>query len=441
MVYTSALYLWRNKARTAIMILLTALVFMGEITGLLLKNVSRQAEEDAYVYNGPALFFFGEELNLTRKDFQTIREIEHVKGVGNWAEIVVRPTDSSNVKEHTGVEPGEEDVRGVADHMVILAHMDPAYYRLFRWEKSVTLREGEFPTYDNQGLLVEKRYADLNHLKLGDRLSYSAKEDGREVTLKICGIYEADTEFEILPSNEVGSSVYIHSPYNLMLLDYDYAVELFGLEYRAATGGEVYVDRPDYVQDVADELRRMLGENVTIYDNTTNYLESECRIVGLMRKSSALICLFVLVMGEIIILLIFSFSASQYRKESGLFLVLGESRGWCVGRYAWVCAGYIAGGLLAALAFCRIGAGLICRMVNQAGMKVIASSTHIAWGGWDTPNLAQGFEITVSPEMFYAQNNPLILAGMAVLTWMIALLFPLHSIFTSRPRTLLNVQN
>ncbi len=441
MIYTSALYLWRNKVRTAIMILLTALVFLGELTGLLLKNVSRQAEEDAYVYKGSALIFFGEELNLTRKDFQAIREIEHVTGLGNWAEIVVRPTDSSNVKDHTGEEPGEEDVRGVADHMVIFAHMDPALYRLFRWEKSVTLREGEFPTYDNQGLLVEKRYADLNRLKLGDSLSYSVKEGGQEVTFQICGIYEVDTEFEILPSNEEGSSVYIYSPYNLMFLDFDYAAELFGLWYRAATGAEVYVDKPDHVRDVANELRRMLGENVTIHDKTTNYLENECRIVGLMRKSSVLICLFVLIMGEIIILLIFSFCASQYRKESGLFLVLGESRGWCVGRYAWICAGYIAGGLLAALVISRIGAGLICSLVNKAGMKVIATSTYRGMGGWETPNLGQGFEIVVRPEMFYVQNNLLILAGMAVLTWIITLLFPLHSIFTSRPRTLLNVQN
>lgn len=31
--------------------------------------------------------------------------------------------------------------------------MDLALYWLFRWEKSITLREGEFPTYENQGLL------------------------------------------------------------------------------------------------------------------------------------------------------------------------------------------------------------------------------------------------------------------------------------------------
>lgn len=441
MIYTSALYLWRNRARTAIMILLTALVFLGETVGLLLKNVSRQAGEDAYVYNGVSLIFFGEELNLTREDYRAIREIPHITGLGKWAEVVVLPMDSSNVKDHTGEEPGGEDVRGLADYMVILAHMDPELYRLFRWEKSVTLREGEFPTYDNQGLLVEKRYADQNHLKLGDRLSYMEKESGQEVTLSICGIYEADTEYEILPSNEEGSSVYIHSPYNLMLLDFEYASELFGLWDRAAIGTEVYVDQPEHVQAVADALRRMLGENITIRDKTTDYLEGECRIVGLMRKSSALICLFVLIMGEIIILLVFSFCASQYRKESGLFLVLGQSRRWCVMRYAWICAAYIAGGLLVALLICRIGASLICSLVNQAGMKVIASSYNVEWGGFKTPNLMQGFEIMVSPEMFFAQDNLLILAGMAVFTWAVTLVFPLHSIFTSKPRTLLNVQN
>lgn len=440
MIYTAVLYLWRNKVRTIIMILLAALVFLGEMVGLLLKNVSRQAAEDAYVYNGAAILFEGEDLNLTRDDYETIRKIPYVLGVGNWKELVVQPLDSRNVKEHTGVSP-KEDIRGVADKMVIVAHMDTAMYRLFRWEKAVTLREGKFPSYDNQGLLIEKRYADLNHLKAGDFVSYSVDENGQTVTLKICGIYEADSEFEILETNEEGASVYIHSPYNTMFLDLDYATELLGLNYDAATGGEIYVDEPEHIQNVADELHHIFGKKIKIYDNTTNYLEDECRIVGLMDKVSVLICFFVLAMGEIIILLIFSFYANQYKKESGLFLVIGESRGWCVGRYSLICAGYIVGGFLVGIIAYQMGAGMICNFISDVSMKVISSSRNTGYGGYVTPGLGQGFQVMVSRKLLYAQNNRMILAGMAGFTWLVALLMPLHSIFTSRPRTLLDSQN
>lgn len=440
MIYTSALYLWRNKVRTVIMILLAALVFLGEMTGLWLKNISKKAAEDAYVYHGSAILFDDEGLNLSRDDYKNIREIPYVTGLENWREILVLPLDSRNVKEHTGADP-KGDVRGVADKMVILAHMDAAMYELFRWEKAVTLKEGEFPSYDNQGLLVEKRYADLNQLKLGDHVSYSVSENGQEITLKICGIYEADSEFEIFEANEEGASVYIHNPYNTLFLDYDYAMELLGLYYRAGTGGGVYIDEPDHVRSVADELRRMFGKEIRISDNISNYLTGECRIVGLMEKTSVLICLLVLIMGEIIILLIFSFYANQYKKESGLFLVLGESRGWCIGRYALICAGYIVGGLLVGILVCQMGAGIISNLISDVSMKVISSSRYSGIGGYDTPNLHQGFEIVVNKELLFAQNNIWILAGMAVFTWMVALLFPLHSIFTSRPRTLLESQN
>ena len=42
---------------------------------------------------------------------------------------------------------------------------------------------------------------------------------------------------------EEGTSVYIHSPYNSIYVDYDYIVELLGLEYTASTGSEVYIDK------------------------------------------------------------------------------------------------------------------------------------------------------------------------------------------------------
>ena len=69
-----------------------------------------------------------------------------------------------------------------------------------------------------------------------------------------------DSDFEIYDSNEEGTSVYIHSPYNSIYVDYDYIVELLGLEYtNASTGSEVYIDEIEHIDAVKKtQLKKML---------------------------------------------------------------------------------------------------------------------------------------------------------------------------------------
>ena len=185
MFKTTMLYLGRNKIRTMLFFLMIGFVFWGEMIGLFLNSIAIQAKKDAYSYNGAALFIYDENLNLTKENYEQIKKMEHVLGVGNWKEIVVQPLDTNNVKEHIGVTP-KTDVRGMADKMVILAHMDTQMYQLFRWEKSVSIIEGNFPNNENKGILIEKRYADSNHLHIGDTVSYAVTQSEKFINFENC---------------------------------------------------------------------------------------------------------------------------------------------------------------------------------------------------------------------------------------------------------------
>ena len=114
----------------------------------------------------------------------------------------------------------------------------------------------------------------------------------------------------------------IRDRYNSIYVDYDYIVELLGLEYTASTGSEVYIDKIEHIDAVKKQLKKMYGDNVEIYDNTSNYLDSECKVVGLMVKTSKIICWMIIIMCEIILLIVFSFYTIQYQKDTGLFLSL-----------------------------------------------------------------------------------------------------------------------
>ena len=279
MIETALIYIKRNKIKSLIIILIIATIILGEIIGLLLNNASEKSERDAYLYNGAALVIEDDNGGFTKSDYDEIRKVKYVTGLGAWRELIADPVDTENVKEHKGIDPENKDVRNRADKMVIVANMDVQQYSLFSWEKNVSLIEGEFPTYENKGIIVEQRYAKKNNLKVGDEVKYTIGDQSEATSLQICGIYKVDSDFEIYDSNEEGTSVYIHSPYNSIYVDYDYIVELLGLEYTASTGSEVYIDKIEHIDAVKKQLKKMYGDNVEIYDNTSNYLDSECKVL------------------------------------------------------------------------------------------------------------------------------------------------------------------
>ncbi len=436
---SASLYFVRNKGQSVLLVILMAAIFWGELIGLFLYDTGIHAKEDAYRYNGSALYITGEHLNLSASDYERIENLAHVTGVSNWTEILVTPVGTSNVKEHTGSDPKEtsEDTRHVGDDMVLLAQMDIPMYRLFRWEKAVSLIEGVFPDTNTQGVLVESRYAGLNSLGIGDEVELYAKNYDVTITVPICGIYEVDSEFEILEANEEGESVYIHSPYNTIFIDYYNALSLIPFESYAYNGCEIYVDDIQNLQTVGNEIHENFGQDVMVYDNTTYYLEDECQIVVLMNRLSQLICVLVFVIGQIIILITISMFADQYQKETAMYLILGERKRFCIGRFSAITGLYILSGMVVSVFIYIISAPLICRIVNDISIHVITNAQSFGIGGYKNTAIGQGFAVTVASNVIWNRWNALIMCAVGGATWGIALILPLYSVGVTRPRKLL----
>ena len=135
MIETAIIYIKRNKIKSLIIILIIATIILGEIIGLLLSNASEKSERDAYLYNGAALVIEDDNGGFTKSDYDEIRKVKYVTGLGAWRELIADPVDTENVKEHKGIDPENKDVRNRADKMVIIANMDVQQYSLFSWEK------------------------------------------------------------------------------------------------------------------------------------------------------------------------------------------------------------------------------------------------------------------------------------------------------------------
>ena len=65
-----------------IIILIIATIILGEIIGLLLSNASEKSERDAYLYNGAALVIEDDNGGFTKSDYDEIRKVKYVTGLG-----------------------------------------------------------------------------------------------------------------------------------------------------------------------------------------------------------------------------------------------------------------------------------------------------------------------------------------------------------------------
>lgn len=436
-IKSAFIYLYRNPVKTTAVCLIISIIFLGELLGFGLYTTAVEGKRDAYIYNGFALDISGEDINLTEQDYDMIEALEHVTGVGgHFREISVIPVNAQNVKEHTGIDPTAVGNRG--DNMVIVAMMNIPMYEIFRWEKSVSIVDGTFADSTNQGIMIEKRFAEQNRIHVGDFVSFYADELEQDVSVTVCGIYYVDSDFEILDTNTKGEDVYVHSPYNAMYMDYEYASTLFGLETSLEEGCTIYVDAIENVSGVAEKLKNMFGKDIELYDNTTNYLENECRIIGILEQLSFVICFFVLTMGSILLLVAFSFFFDGFKRDVGIYMAFGESKAKCFARYSFITLFYIISGLLVSGLFYLLFSKGIIHLANRQIMNTIGSSVGGATAPYETPNLRQGFSISFENSYMLNGANIIRILAVAGCCFILSFAIPLASIIKGKPKQLMS---
>lgn len=435
----AAVYVIRKPVKNIILCTILTLLFLGELVGMCVYSIAKNGEQDAFIYNGSSLFVNGK--NLTSEIYDKITSIDHVIGVNNWKENVAIPVGLNNVKEHTGVNPGiaSEILGHRPNSVVLLALMNTKLYPWFRREKSVSLVSGTFPTYENKGILVESRFAEENNLNLGDSVTFNIQESGKDCTFKLCGIFRVDSDFEITEHNKYGEGVFIYSPYNVIFLDYTYASEVIGFESLAKYGFELYVDRYANVEGVASALHNLLGNDADIQNNSNYYLSNERSIVVLMKNYSLAILGYVSVVGGIVMLLILSFFASQYKREIGIFLALGCKKSRIVLQFFLSMLILIVISFTLSYIVYSFTAEKIVRGIDMTAEKVISQSyKDNSYGPYITPQLGQKFKMQIDVNMMVSLSNYIKIFMIAIGLLILSMLIPIYSIITTKPKFLLS---
>lgn len=398
----SLIFMKRNIIFSVSVCVVLFFVLLGELISFALMQEVKNGEQEAYNYNGFALYIEAVDGKISNEDYLFFDQIEHVTGIGgHFREITVTPIDTNNVKEHTGADVPKENTID-ADNMVIVAMMDLENYDIFRREKKITVIEGEFP--DKDGIMIESRYAELNHISVGDFVNYIAFD--KQISLKVEGIYFVDSEFEILETNDVSDSVYIYSPYNVIYMEYEYALQLFDwIEDGRGSGCNIYIDKPENVEIVKNVIEKYKGDKVNIYDNTTQYMENECVVIKSLSNISRMLQISILITGTIIILIVISFVYEKLRHDTAIYLLLGEKRIYVLLRNLIIFVFYsvLSFALLWIVTFC------VQDVIINAVNKMMYSYASVNNNSFNTmfiiPDIGNGFYLEIDKSCIFNVLN------------------------------------
>ena len=322
-------YAWLNYARkpmkNGIIIGVISLILLGELIGLCLYNVSESSLKRSFIYNGPAYYFDG--VAVDDELLQKVQSIPHVVGIDSrkWWENSV-PVGLSRVNSNTGYKIEQTPEQASHNTMTIMANVDTAMDQWFRWEPVISLENGEYPTVENKGVLVEKRFSLQNNLRIGDEVSYDI--NGTICNFVICGIYHIDADFELLEDFDFAQleDIYKYSPYNRVYTNYFYMAPQVGMDLSDLGPWMVYVDSIDNCESVASTLRSILGKDAEIYDHISDFTKSAGAVASRLQNISKLILVYIMLFGCIILLIVLTYYARQYRYDCGIMMALGYEK-------------------------------------------------------------------------------------------------------------------
>ncbi|GAA0084919.1 ABC transporter permease [Clostridium sp. CTA-7] len=276
---------------------------------------------------------------LTIKDADKLKDLEHVKAYNysssglataeGFKPVVKEQDDKKDDKNSSVISSfsGPEDMAqpDVSLEGNLYTELSPDFT-----EGKSKLIEGRNLTESDQGknvAVIEKKLADENKLKIGDKIKVKNLEGKNTLELEVVGIYTA----EKIESNPMMDAMTFLSPYNKIYVPISVTAQLNS----SSSGGEAdtienaiyYMDDPMNIESFKNDVKAS-GINLENYkldakDSLYKQMMGPIENVGSFSETMVII---VAIAGAIILSLIIILSLKDRRYEIGVLMSMGESR-------------------------------------------------------------------------------------------------------------------
>ncbi|MEW8995283.1 ABC transporter permease [Clostridium sp.] len=344
----------KRKVRTIILIVILSVIANLVLTGLSIRSATIKSGELARKKLGGAVSLsvdFEKAMSksdtkggmleitpLTIKDVDKLKDLEHVKAynysssgmaLAEGFKPVVKEQDDKKDDKNSSVVSSFSGPQDMAQPDVSLeGNLYSALSPDFTEEKS-KLIEGRSLAASDQGknvAVIEKKLADENKLKLGDKIKVKDLQEKNTLELEVVGIYTA----EKIESNPMMDAMTFLSPYNKIYVPISVTAQLNPSspeETDTIQSAVYYMDDPMNIESFKNDVKASginlgdykLDANDSLYKQMMGPIEN----VGSFSKTIVII---VAIAGIAILSLIIILSLKDRRYEIGVLMSMGESR-------------------------------------------------------------------------------------------------------------------
>ena len=313
------LYIIRKKVRSSILFLIVTLISFFLLSGSVLNTTVNNISKN--LYKDVNFGFNIESVDKSNKEIEkdTLKKIEELKGITTKNYIFSKPV---NVEEKKVVQENQnitlnDEIKNNSN-LVMLNGITASKSNIDFKSEVLKLEKGRhIEENDNNKIMIHEKFAELNHVNLGDKIKLS--QEGKILELEIVGIYsgEKTNTFNGLSSDFIENTVYT---------DYKSSQELSNLiANNKVTSVEYGVDDPTKLDDVIKAVENLGINNLMVSKSNKNYelvtasVESITKITNMIRIGSV-------VVGVVILSLILMFWVRERTYEIGILLSLGTSK-------------------------------------------------------------------------------------------------------------------
>ena len=313
------LYIIRKKVRSSILFLIVTLISFFLLSGSVLNTTVNNISKN--LYKDVNFGFNIESIDKSNKEIEkdTLKKIEELKGITTKNYIFSKPVTVEGkkvVQENQNITLNDEIKN--KSNLVMMNGITASKSNIDFKSEVLKLEKGRhIEENDNNKIMIHEKFAELNHVNLGDKIKLS--QEGKTLELEIVGIYsgEKTNTFNGLSSDFIENTVYT---------DYKSSQELSNLiANNKVTSVEYGVEDPTKLDDVIKTVENLGINNLMVSKSNKNYelvtssVESITKITNMIRIGSV-------VVGVVILSLILMFWVRERTYEIGILLSLGTSK-------------------------------------------------------------------------------------------------------------------
>ena len=313
------LYIIRKKVRSSILFLIVTLISFFLLSGSVLNTTVNNISKN--LYKDVNFGFNIESTDKSNKEIEkdTLKKIEELKGITTKNYIFSMPVAVEGkkvVQENQNITLNDEIKN--KSNLVMMNGITASKSNIDFKSEVLKLEKGRhIEENDNNKIMIHEKFAELNHVNLGDKIKLS--QEGKTLELEVVGIYsgEKTNTFNGLSSDFIENTVYT---------DYKSSQELSNLiANNKVTSVEYGVEDPTKLDDVIKIVENLGINNLMVSKSNKNYelvtssVESITKITNMIRIGSV-------VVGVVILSLILMFWVRERTYEIGILLSLGTSK-------------------------------------------------------------------------------------------------------------------